>query len=124
KATWNSYPNLWLMPNVYHVDSSGNLAPGCRAVEALKMLHTLNELFSNAISARERLRQGPLTSRTVETRPTSGLSQGQIRERRIAFARAQEKEQQLRRVELEYVKQHGNKAYEAIVREMIDGVLP
>ena len=124
KATWNSYPNIWLMPNIYHVGSAGNLAPGCRAVEALKMLYTLNHLFSNAIYARERLRQNPVASHTVEARQSSPSSQEQLREYRVAFARAQEKEQELRRVEFEYVKQHGSKAYEAIVREMIDGVLP
>ena len=88
------------------------------------MLYTLNPLFSNAIYARERLRQNPVASHTVEARQSSPSSQEQLREYRVAFARAQEKEQELRRVEFEYVKQHGSKAYEAIVREMIDGVLP
>jgi len=116
---------VWLMPNMYHVDSSGNLAPGCRAVEALKLLYTLHDLFGNAIYARERLRQDAVASKVVK--PAAERfppSQEQIRENRVAFARAEGRAQELRQAERNYVRQHGTKAYDKLVREMVEGVLP
>jgi hypothetical protein len=123
RATWNSYPNIWTMPNVYHVDSNGNLAPGCRAVEALKLLYTLNELFTNVFYAREHVRQGP-DGANIERTLRSVPSEAQIRENRATVARGWQREQELRQIKFIYAKQHGAKAYEELVRQMIEGVLP
>jgi hypothetical protein len=126
KAVWgDSCANIWMMPNAYHVDASGKLAPGCRAVESLKLLYTVNDLFTNVIYARERPRQGSTPSNIGEiVHQSSGPSAAQIRENRGLLTRGQQREQELRQIELNYVNQHGTRAYEKIVREMIEEVLP
>jgi hypothetical protein len=46
---------IWSMPNVYAVGTDGKVADGCRALEAIEMIHDLDDLFQNLRAARDRL---------------------------------------------------------------------
>lgn len=57
---------VWTMPNIYAVDADGKVAEGCRAVETLRILYDLENLFSNLRGARERLKKGVVASDLVQ----------------------------------------------------------
>jgi len=50
------------MPNIFAVDANGKIAEGCRAVEALRIIHDLDMMFDNLRSARKRIREGIVLS--------------------------------------------------------------
>src|SRR5713226_4571175 len=49
KAMWSGGTNktAWTMPNIFSVCAAGKVAEGCRAVEALRVIHDLDQLFDN-----------------------------------------------------------------------------
>jgi hypothetical protein len=53
---------LWTIPSIYSVGADGKTASGCRAIEALKILHDMSFSFQNIQSARERVQKGVLVS--------------------------------------------------------------
>ena len=70
----------WTMPNAFAVGSEGKVADGCRALEAVRIMHDLEQLFQNLSSARERLRKGIVLSdelksqsAVVNSRPTQTM---------------------------------------------------
>jgi hypothetical protein len=71
KSMWkkHTFPqSLWTMPGVYAVGAQGKVATGCRAVEALKLLHDMFYTFQNVRSARERVQKGVLASDSIKLR--------------------------------------------------------
>jgi hypothetical protein len=59
---------IWTMPNGYALGSDGKIADGCRAVEALRVIHDLDGLFQNLRGARDRVQKGIVPSKEVEKR--------------------------------------------------------
>ncbi len=64
--------SFWTIPNLYAVDADGKVASGCRAVEALKILHDMFDRFENLRGARERVRKGVMASDLVKKREKDG----------------------------------------------------
>jgi len=64
--------SFWTIPNLYAVDADGKVANGCRAVEALKILHDMFYRFENLRGARERVRKGVLASDLARQREKTG----------------------------------------------------
>jgi hypothetical protein len=58
----------WTMPNVYALGSDGKVADGCRALDALRVIHDLDDLFQNLRGARDRLRRGIVPSEEIKKR--------------------------------------------------------
>ncbi len=70
---------VWTMPNVYALGSDGKVADGCRALDAIRVIHDLVGFFQNLRAARERLRKGTVASeeikkRTAEPKPHAQLA--------------------------------------------------
>jgi hypothetical protein len=59
---------VWTMPNPFALGADGKVADGCRAVETVRIMHDLDQLFQNLTSARERLREGIVPSDKFEKR--------------------------------------------------------
>jgi hypothetical protein len=53
--------SLWTIPNIYALDADGKVANGCRALEALRLLHDMF-YFQSVRRARERVQKGVLVS--------------------------------------------------------------
>src|SRR5713101_6631533 len=68
QVMWSRGTNqtAWTMPNIFAVGADGKVAEGCRAVEALRVIHDLDQLFDNLRGARERLRQGIVASDAIK----------------------------------------------------------
>ena len=60
--------SIWTMPDIYALDADGKMASGCRAVEALKIIHDMHDMFQNVRFARERVQKGVLPSEAFQQR--------------------------------------------------------
>ena len=59
---------IWTMPNVYALGSDGKVADSCRALDAIRVIHDLEDLFQNLRGARDRLQKGIVPSEEVKKR--------------------------------------------------------
>ena len=60
--------SIWTMPNIYALDADGKVASDCRAVEALKIIHDMHDMFQNVRFARQRVQKGVLPSEAFQQR--------------------------------------------------------
>jgi hypothetical protein len=70
------HESLWLMPAIYAAEPDGSMADGCRALEAIRILHDLGYEPENLQSARKQAQTGILFSEQIrqdrERRQTGG----------------------------------------------------
>ncbi len=64
------FKSIWMAPGIHPIDADGTMASGCRAVEALKIFHTLYYQPEVLAGARQRVQQGILISDRVKIRGT------------------------------------------------------
>jgi hypothetical protein len=95
--------NAWTMPNIFAVGTDGKVAAGCRAVEALRIIHDLDQQFDNLRSARERLRQGIVASDIVK----KNLENTKPNQKTTARLTVSVDTNPLRPAEYRYVQEHG-----------------
>jgi hypothetical protein len=62
------HQTIWTMPNVYALGSDGKVSDGCRALDALRVIHDLDDLFQNRRGARDRIQRGIVPSEEVTKR--------------------------------------------------------
>jgi hypothetical protein len=79
------------------------VAAGCRAVEALRIIHDLDQQFDNLRSARERLRQGIVASDIVK----KNLENTKPNQKTTARLTVSVDTNPLRPAEYRYVQEHG-----------------
>jgi hypothetical protein len=66
--------SIWTMPNIYALDADGRVASGCRALEALKVIHDMHESFPVVRSARARVLKGVFISDVIKEREEKGTT--------------------------------------------------
>jgi hypothetical protein len=80
---WNrGSRNFWLTPSIYATLPDGRLAPGCRAVESIRLLWDLANNPNNIQAARDRVSKGLLVSdlyRRTALSPESSVTRGSVR---------------------------------------------
>lgn len=73
---------IWVMPAIYALEPDGRIADGCRAIEAIRILHDLSYQPENLQWARNRARAGILFSDTIgreQKQPSgTGRSYGRV----------------------------------------------
>ena len=111
---------VWTMPNIYALGPDGKVADGCRAVEALRVIHDLDSLFQNLRSARDRVRKGIVPSDLYEKRPEGSTSPP----RTTARLEAHTVIDPIRPAEQRYLQEHGSRAYEQLLRRLFDELYP
>jgi hypothetical protein len=63
RLSWTSGSrNIWAVPSIYATLPDGGLAPGCRAVESIRVLWDLANMPDNLKAARDRVSKGLLAS--------------------------------------------------------------
>jgi hypothetical protein len=126
KRMWkkDQFPqSLWTMPDVYAVDAEGKVARGCRAVEALKILHDMSFSFQSVLGARNRVQKGILVSDMVRQsrqdaapRPQPVQMHGELK--------ATRNENPVRLAEYHYVQAHGERDYQRLLQRLSAELLP
>jgi hypothetical protein len=111
---------IWTMPNGYAHGSDGKVAEGCRALEAIRVMHDLEDLFQNLRGARDRLRRGIVPSEEIKKRVGEPNPQphGSVR------LEARADTNPTRPAEQRYVQEHGTVAYDQLLARLFDELFP
>jgi hypothetical protein len=120
EGTWPKYQSFWSMPNVYAATTDGRLADGCRPLEALLILHDINHLFVNLLSARERVAKGILASGQIRKHFEE---KGVTRKATLVSMAENPAQRQLRHAEEDYFESHGEVATTVRVLQLVSQVL-
>jgi len=111
---------IWTMPNVYAIGSDGKVADGCRALEALRVIHDLDDLFQNLRGARDRLRRGIVPSEEIKKR----VGDPDPPPHSTARLEAHADTNPIRPAEQRYVQEHGSQVYQQLLRRLFDELSP
>ena len=107
---------VWTMPNVFALGPDGKVAHGCRAIEAVRVVHDLDLLFQNVRSARDRLKNGIVLSEQMKNHLDSANSEPQAKARLEVHSDVNP----VRTAELRYVQEHGTLAYQQMLKRLFD----
>jgi hypothetical protein len=117
---WNrGSQNVWTMPDIYAVNANGNLADGCRTIEAVRVVWDLANLFDNLRGARENVRKGIAASdlmRKPREEPTSERAQARV----MVFV----SDNLVRVAEMRYVREHGASGLNRAIEDLVFDLLP
>jgi|ERR1039458_2962537 hypothetical protein len=111
---------IWSMPNVYALGSDGKVADGCRALDAIRLIHDLDDLFQNLRGARERLQRGIVPSEEAKKRIGNANPQSHSSARLEAHLDTNP----IRPAEQRYVQEHGSVAYTGLLVRLFDELFP
>jgi hypothetical protein len=122
EVMWSRGTNqtAWTMPNIFAVGADGKVAEGCRAVEALRVIHDLDQLFDNLRGARERLRNGVVASDAVK----KSLQNTKANQKTTARLTARVDSNPLRPAEYRYVSEHGAEHLNQVVEMLFEQLFP
>lgn len=114
--------SLWTMPNVVALDTYGEIANGCRAIETLKIIYNMHEWFQNLLSARERVQKGVLASDLAAERQGQATApQGKISSYRLVAGVDQSP---VCLAAMRYRQEHGDAAYRSLLKRLFDELFP
>jgi hypothetical protein len=113
------HQTIWTMPNEYALGPDGTVADGCRALEALRVIHDLDGLFQNLRGARDRLRSGRVPSEEIKKR----LGEPNPQAHDTVRLEAHEDTNPIRPAERRYVQEHGPEAY-AVACTLFEELFP
>jgi hypothetical protein len=122
EVMWSRGTNqtAWTMPNIFAVGEDGKVAEGCRAVEALRVIHDLDQLFDNLRGARERLRRGIVASDAIK----KSLENTKANQKTTARLTARVDTNPLRSAEYRYVHEHGADRLNQVVAMLFEELFP
>jgi hypothetical protein len=108
------------MPNVFALGLDGKVADGCRVVEALRVIHDLDDLFQNLRGARDRLQKGVVPSEEIKKHvgEPNPQSHGTVRFEAHADTNP------IRPAERRYVQEHGSEAYTQLLFRLFNELFP
>jgi cell division protein ZapA (FtsZ GTPase activity inhibitor) len=111
---------IWTMPNMYALGPDGKVAYGCRALEAIRVIHDLEDLFQNLRAARDRLRSGIVVSDEAKKRVAQPNPHPHGRVRFEAHADTNP----IRPAEERYLQEHGSLAYDQLLARLFGDLFP
>jgi hypothetical protein len=115
--------SIWTMPNIFALNSEGQLAEGCRALEAIKLLYLIDQSFANVIFARERIEKGiPLPAITKQ--PVSSQPPRQARLTTADLGTTASFRDPIRPAAYRYQQDRGQHEYDKLVRRLFEELLP
>jgi hypothetical protein len=111
---------IWTMPNIYAVGSDGKVADGCRAVETIRLIHELDNLFLNLRAARDRVRKGIVPSEQIKQR----LAESSPKSHATLQLKAEADVNPIRDAERHYIEEHGLYTYNQLLKSLFDELFP
>jgi len=117
---WGFGQSLWIIPGIYALDSNGKVAAGCRAIEALKVLHDMENSFISVKSARERVQKGVLVSDLLrQPQPEAAQPISTV----VSLAQSPELDL-ISACARRYSEEHGQKAYKELMERLFQELFP
>ena len=118
---WASgHQTMWTMPNLYALGPDGKVADGCRALEALRVIHDLDGLFQNLRGARDRLQRGIVPSEEIKKR----LGEPNPQAHDAFRLEAHKDTNPILPAERRYVQERGRKAYAQLLARLFEELFP
>ena len=114
------HQTIWTMPSVFALSGDGKVADGCRALEAIRVIHDLEGLFQNLRGARERLQKGIVPSEQIKKRAGNPNPQPRSTARLEVHADTNP----IRLAEQRYVQEYGSVAYNHLLARLFDELFP
>jgi hypothetical protein len=114
--------SIWSMPNIYATDGAGGPADGCRALEALKLIHDLHEQFFRVHLARQNVGNAFNSADVLPTRPNTMVVLGRLAT--SSSFRSQPYQDPIRAAAARYQQEHGSHGYDQLVKRLFDELLP
>jgi len=111
---------VWTAPNVYALGPDGRVADGCRAIEAVRVIYDLDDLFQNLRGARNRVRRAIVPSDVVKKRVADPSLHSQSTVRFEAHVDTNP----IRPAEQRYLQEHGAEAYGQLLARLFDELFP
>jgi hypothetical protein len=112
---------FWSIPNVYAVDADGKAANGCRAVEALKLLHDMFNSFPQVRMTRARVEKGVLLSDLEKQRAQDGTLKPVLSSAQLSLLRTRNP---LPEAEYRYIEAHGERDYRHLMERLFAELFP
>ena len=113
--------SIWTMPNIYAVDADGKVANGCRALEALRVIHDMHDLFQNVRSARERVQKGELASEIFKQRQINAAQPARATSARLY---ATSTLNPIWPAANRFQREHGVRAYQQLLHRLFEELFP
>jgi len=107
---------VWTMPNVFALGPNGKVAEGCRAMEAVRVIHDLDALFQNLRGARDRVKKGIVVSDEIKNHREGENARPQT----TARLEAHSDTNPIRLAEHHYLQEHGWWAYQQLLKRLFD----
>ena len=111
---------IWTMPNVFALGPDGKVADSCRALEAVRVIHDLEDLFQNLRGARGRLQKGIVASEEIKRR----LGEPNPQPHSTARLETHAETNPVRPAEQRYIQEHGSVAYAHLLARLFDQLFP
>jgi hypothetical protein len=111
---------IWTMPNVVALGPDGRFADGCRALEAIRVIHDLEDLFQNLQGARDRLQRGIVPSEEIKKRVGEPNPEPHSTVRLKAHADTNP----IRSAEQRCIQEHGSVAHAQLLARLFDQLFP
>jgi hypothetical protein len=114
--------SIWNMPNIHAVSESGTIADGGRPLEMLDILNSLYSQFPSVLFSRDRRREHGEASN-----PPVSLTQSSVQPSAHPVATIgllHMPADPIRPAELRYQQEHGDSAYDHLVRRLFDELFP
>lgn len=106
---------IWTMPNIYASETDGEVADGCRAIEAVRVIYDLYRFPQNLRSARDRVKRGVLVSEQVKNRWADSATQP-----KGGALLASQQENPIQSAERRYLQVHGSLAYDQLLKHLFN----
>jgi len=116
--------SIWTMPNIYATGPDSKIAHGCRAIEALRVIHDLDVMFDNLRSARDRLRKGIVASDEIKEHLKNADPNPKTGFRVLVRAELRESTNPLRPAEYRYMREHGLDNFNQLLERLFVELFP
>jgi hypothetical protein len=113
---------IWTMPNIYALGPNGKVADGCRALETVRVLWDIANMFENLRGAREQLRSGVLASDFVAQHKRS--SAPKHAQASFGVGHMERRDNPVEAAERRYVREHGVMGMRRAIEVLVDDLFP
>ena len=119
RRMWRQHnQTVWTMPDIFSVDPNGEIADGCRAVEALRIIYDLDRVFDNLRSARARLRNEVILSDEIKEVQEDKNQKATVR------LEGRTDTSPLRPAEYSYIRRYGSDNFNQLLVRLFDELFP
>ena len=113
--------SIWTMPNVVAVGADGKVANGCRALEAIRLIYLMDNLFENVCRARKRVQEGIVVSDEMAQRANASAHTSRTTTMLVA---SPADANPIRPAERRYIRERGSESFNRLLGKLFAELFP